>query len=286
MATLKEYFDTDFRQVLTTGNTFKFTGEGEVHFVEGRLHSDFDANATFISCFIPATAPTAPTARGIFVNLKPFLALAHASKVQMGLPGERPRYAESLRFSGRVFIYHEQEMETSKEDGLIEEAATLGVVLQLRGPRFAQERSRIERPLAFISHDSKDKDAIARPIALGLSRLMCPVWFDEFSLRVGDRLRETIERGLRETNRCILVLTPNFLSNDGWTKAEFNSVFTRELIEKTDVILPVWHNVSVKDVYNYSPSLADRIAVKWSDGEQSVVRALYRAVVADGPAQQ
>lgn len=107
---------------------------------------------------------------------------------------------------------------------------------------------------------------------------MCPVWYDEFSLKVGDRLRESIERGLKEASKCILVLTPNFLSNGGWTKTEFNSIFTRELIEKNDVILPVWAGVTKEQVYEYCPMLADRVGAQWSKGRDDVIRLLHRAL--------
>jgi hypothetical protein len=120
------------------------------------------------------------------------------------------------------------------------------------------------RPLAFISHDSRDKADIALPLALMLEERDCPVWYADFSLRVGDSLIESIERGLTETRKCILILTPNFLNNKGWTKREFNSVFTREVLEKRNVILPVWHGVTQQQVYDYSPSLADKYALIWS----------------------
>jgi len=107
----------------------------------------------------------------------------------------------------------------------------------------------------------------------------CPVWYAEFSLRVGDSLRESIERGLKETRKCILILTPNFLRNEGWGKREFNSVFTRELLEKKNVILPVWHEVTEQEVYDYSPSLADKYALKWSaEDKQDIADKLQQAV--------
>lgn len=81
----------------------------------------------------------------------------------------------------------------------------------------AQKRSAREKPLAFVSHDLRDKD-VAGSIAIGLSKLMCPVWYDEFSLKVGDRLRENIEKGLKECKKCIIVMSSNFCSNTGWTK--------------------------------------------------------------------
>jgi hypothetical protein len=142
----------------------------------------------------------------------------------------------------------------------------------------ARAVSRREKPVAFICHDSRDKEKTARPIADGLSALRCPVWYDEFSMRVGDRLRESIERGLKEARKCILIVSPRFLSNDGWTKVEFNSIFTRELVERRDILLPVWIGVKKEDVLKYSPCLANRLAVNWNVGLEEVVRQLYVAL--------
>jgi hypothetical protein len=133
-------------------------------------------------------------------------------------------------------------------------------------------------PLAFISHDSRDKAEIAQPLALQLMKFMCPVWYDEFALKVGDSLRASIEAGLKACPKCIFVLTPNFLANSGWSKTEYDSIFTRELVEKQRVILPVWHNVTPKDVYEYSPILADRVAVNWSLGVDEVARRLLVSI--------
>lgn len=56
--------------------------------------------------------------------------------------------------------------------------------------------SELEKPLAFISHDSNDKDSLVRELALELDKQLCPVWYDEFSLEIGDSLIENIEKGL------------------------------------------------------------------------------------------
>lgn len=154
-----------------------------------------------------------------------------------------------------------------------------GLWLTLRGSEYVKKKMELEKPLAFISHDSRDKAEIAGPIAVGLQKLMCPVWYDEFSLKVGDHLRETIERGLKEAKKCVLILSPNFFSNNGWTKTEFNSIFTREILEQRSVVLPVWYKVSARDVYEYSPSLADRVGLKWDRGADEVIGQLYRAII-------
>jgi hypothetical protein len=41
----------------------------------------------------------------------------------------------------------------------------------------------------FISHANEDKDDIARPLAEKLKALGLKVWFDEYSLKLGDSLR-------------------------------------------------------------------------------------------------
>ncbi len=74
------------------------------------------------------------------------------------------------------------------------------------------------------------------------------------------------------------MLTPNFLSNEGWSKREYDSIFTREVVEKQRVILPVWHEISAQDVYQFSPILADRVAVQWSLGVEEVARKLLQAI--------
>jgi len=137
--------------------------------------------------------------------------------------------------------------------------------------------ARRERPRAFICHDSRDKSKVAEPIAQRLAALTCPVWYDKFSLQVGDRLRESIEAGLKQAGKCILIISPRFLSNQGWSKMEFDSIFSRELMERKDILLPVWVGVTPRQVFEYSPALANRVGINWSLGLNEVVRQLYAA---------
>ena len=44
-------------------------------------------------------------------------------------------------------------------------------------------------PAYSQTHDSRDKDAFVRELAHELAKNSCPVWYDEFSLKVGDSLR-------------------------------------------------------------------------------------------------
>lgn len=279
MATLREYFDTDFTYILNAGNTITLANaDGKIE-VTARVHLDFNANVKFLSFYIPATDKPFEAVIALINNLDNALSISDILEIQTGLPGEKLRDSKNLRFSGMIFFYSETSISENQIAGVQEEIQKKGLVIQYRGPEFATSRSAIEKPLAFISHDSRDKDGIARPIAVGLSKIMCPVWFDEFSLKVGDRLRESIEKGIKECKKCILILSPNFLANERWTKTEFNSIFTKELIEQTDVILPVWCSVNERDIYDYSPSLLNKVGINISLGADEVVRRLHKAII-------
>ncbi|MEW6348430.1 MAG: toll/interleukin-1 receptor domain-containing protein [Thermodesulfobacteriota bacterium] len=202
-------------------------------------------------------------------------------RMECGRRGEDRMSNREMTFTGRVFVYSEDLIEANDREAIMGLAAELGLNVKFRDQRYADERNKGQRPFAFISHDSKDKHEIAGPLARELEGLLCPVWYDEYSLPVGSSIRDQIEKGLRECSKCILILTPNYLSNQGWARREFDSVFTRELVECKNVILPVWHDVSREDVYKCSLSLADRVAVKWTEGVEAVAKKLRHAIGPD-----
>ncbi|WP_334873731.1 toll/interleukin-1 receptor domain-containing protein [Nostoc sp.] len=186
--------------------------------------------------------------------------------------------ARDLTFTGRVYLYSEQPVSAQLKEQINSKSELQGHSLIFRSVEYVEQRNKFEKPQAFISHDSRDKLEIAQPLAIRLQKLMCPVWYDEYSLKVGDSLRDSIEKGLKECQKCVFIITQNFLSNGGWSKREYDSVFTREIIEKRNVIIPIWYNVTPKDVYSYSPILADRVAVDWSLGIDKVVNKILPAI--------
>jgi hypothetical protein len=194
--------------------------------------------------------------------------------VGMGYPGEH-KDARTLVSTGHVYLYSETALTNNELVVLSESAKQLGQVVVVRSTPMVLQRATNERPRAFISHDFRDKDVVVRPLAQALAKLNVPLWYDEYSLRVGDGLRESVERGLKECGKCIIVLSPNFLANSTWTKAEFNSIFTGELVETRRLILPVWYQVTKKDGYDYSPSLADSFGAWWDGDADRIARKLY-----------
>ncbi|ENX37597.1 toll/interleukin-1 receptor domain-containing protein [Acinetobacter courvalinii] len=114
----------------------------------------------------------------------------------------------------------------------------------------------------FISHASEDKEDFVRPLAETLQHLGIKVWYDEFTLKVGDSLRRKIDSGLRNSKYGTVVLSTDFIKKD-WTNYELDALVAREM-NGHKMILPIWHKVTKNDVLEYSPNLADKVALNTS----------------------
>ncbi len=126
------------------------------------------------------------------------------------------------------------------------------------------------------SHASEDKEAIAKPLADALKARGLAVWYDDFSLKLGDSLRQSVDRCLARSRFGVVILSPHFFEKH-WPAQELNGLATRE-VDGKKVILPVWHNVGFKEVREYSPMLADKVAVSTGKGLEYVVRKIVDAV--------
>lgn len=110
----------------------------------------------------------------------------------------------------------------------------------------------------FISHASEDKDEVVRPLAEALRAGGLEVWYDEFALKIGDSLRRKIDEGLRNSRFGVVVLSQAFFGK-GWPEYELDGLVSRA-VSGEQVLLPIWHNVSKREVMQYSSSLADKLA--------------------------
>ena len=123
----------------------------------------------------------------------------------------------------------------------------------------AKLRSISRRHRVFLSHSSEDKDTVARPLARELEDLGLDIWFDEYELVAGDSLRKSIAAGISESACAIVVLSPSFFRK-AWTERELAGIVSIETSKRIPLI-PVWHDVTFKEVAAYDPSLADRVAL-------------------------
>jgi TIR domain len=246
MASLREYFDNDFSYA---ARIYVKLQDADCADVEAGILYDFSAYSCFVTCYVPQ-----------FFGDPEWISTNHISQ------------------SKRIFIYSETQLNEADILLLKERGREQNQQVQFRSKIHAERRSTLETPIAFISHDSRDK-AVAHKIALGLQRLLCPVWYDEFSLKVGDNLRESIEKGLKSCRKCVVILSQSFFSNSGWTRTEFDAIFTREIMDRQNLVLPVWLGVTKNDVYEYCPNLVNVMGLNWELGEEEVCRKLGEVVL-------
>lgn len=137
---------------------------------------------------------------------------------------------------------------------------------------------------AFISHATEDKDSFVRELAQKLVREGVRVWYDEFTLQIGDSLRRSIDKGLANSQYGIVVLSHSFFRKE-WPQAELDGLVTRER-NGEKVILPVWLDVEKEDVAKFSLTLADLFAAKAKEGIGKVITQLLPILSPNPPNEQ
>jgi hypothetical protein len=145
-----------------------------------------------------------------------------------------------------------------------------------------EERSQyIERADVFICHATEDKDSFVRSLAHQLRQAGIYVWYDEFTLSIGDSLRRKIDKGLATSRYGIVVLSPAFFAKQ-WPQYELDGLLEREF-DLGKVVLPIWHNVSRSQVLEYSPSLADKLALPSTMPLEEIVSKIKEVVSGSEP---
>jgi len=125
----------------------------------------------------------------------------------------------------------------------------------------------------FICHASEDKAEVVEPLAVELASRGAIVWYDRWTLQIGDSLSAKIDEGLASSRYGIVVLSPHFFTKP-WPQRELSGLVQREM-EGRKVILPVWHKVDHTFVARHSPTLADKMAGSTSIGIAALAAKLH-----------
>lgn len=127
-------------------------------------------------------------------------------------------------------------------------------------PASPAQTSAVAQSDIFLSHASEDKDEIARPLREALEDRGLVVWFDEVKIKVGQSIRQEIEKGISGAKFGVVILSPSFFAKQ-WTQAELDALFTKKVDTGRSVILPIWHRVTKDEVAAHSPLLAGLLAL-------------------------
>lgn len=188
----------------------------------------------------------------------------------------QPWSSKSAVFTHLLFCYcHTCSIDPAKAKAV---AQSHGLKFQLRDDEFRRRKLDALTPKVFVCHDHADKETVVRPVVDELHRRMVHTWYDDFSLKIGDSLLSAIEKGLSTCQFACVIVSPSFIKNFGWPRAEFEMAFGKQLSSGVKVLLPIWHNVSKKDVLEYSQFLGTIFALDSTLGPKVIAEKISREV--------
>src|SRR5258707_10987988 len=94
----------------------------------------------------------------------------------------------------------------------------------------------------FIAHASEDKNDVAKPLAEALRSYGVRVWYDAFTLKLGDSLSRSIDDGLANSNFGLVILSPSFFAKN-WPEYELRGLTAKEIGGRNKEILPLLYQV-------------------------------------------
>lgn len=133
------------------------------------------------------------------------------------------------------------------------------------------------KPDVFISYAYHDGSAVAEPLAHALDERGYGVWYDGFSIRPGDSIREKIEAGLAGCSFGAVILSPAFFASR-YTSKELDGLYAREASEQSVLVVPIRHGMTHDELVHRAPTLAGRHALSTDDGIPALVEELARVL--------
>lgn len=150
--TLKHYFSTDFSHLLKLSYTRalikKDSLNNDIETVEciAQLYMDFDSLSYFLGYYIPKTKFAFSFCKKLLNDHEVIIKdLLSRVAVQQNYLSDKPTELKNLRFTGRVFIYHETFLFESEIEELTNLIKNTGMSIQLRGIDYLLARDTLER---------------------------------------------------------------------------------------------------------------------------------------------
>lgn len=116
----------------------------------------------------------------------------------------------------------------------------------------------------FISHANKDKEGLIDELYESLNRLGIKIFYDKESLEWGDKWKNRILDGTKKAEFAIIVISKKFFDRE-WTEKELSEFLNRQNNNGQKLILPILHNINMKQLKNKYQNIADIQAINSKD---------------------
>ena len=108
----------------------------------------------------------------------------------------------------------------------------------------------------FISHANADKATYVDDLKKSLDKLNIQVFYDKDTLEWGDNWKNKILEGVKKAEFAIIVISDNFFGRE-WTEKELTDFLSRQNRNGQKIILPILHNITVAQLQERYPAVAD-----------------------------
>lgn len=126
----------------------------------------------------------------------------------------------------------------------------------------------------FISHANSDKPEIVDELNNSLKKLGVNIFYDKDVLDWGDKWKERIYDGTKKSEFAIIVISEKFFGRE-WTEKELNSFLNRQNKDGQKIILPILHNITMEQLMNEYPAVADIQAISSKDYSCDEIALLF-----------
>lgn len=138
-----------------------------------------------------------------------------------------------------------------------------------------KNREKMEDVKVFISHSSKDKEK-ARRISEKLKSEGIHCWLDEEAIGTGESISAEIEKGLKESQYFLILLSPNSI-NSRWVRSELSAALFEETSDQGILILP-----AVIEDCEIPILLKDRLFADLREDFEKGLRGLIATITKEG----
>lgn len=108
----------------------------------------------------------------------------------------------------------------------------------------------------FISHANADKIDYINQLKQSLDKLRIRVFYDKDTLEWGDKWKEKILEGVDQAEFAIIVISENYFGRE-WTERELREFLNRQNSNGQKIILPILHKITVEQLKEKYPAIAD-----------------------------
>ena len=110
---------------------------------------------------------------------------------------------------------------------------------------FSLTEQEFEYHSCFISHSSKDKEFVDR-LHSDLQSKGVRCWYSPEDLKIGDKIRQSIDQSIRIQDKLLLVLSRNSIDSE-WVEDEVESAHEQERKRRKTVLVPIRLDSAVMD---------------------------------------